>query len=112
MSLGIKFVYGSRFQLFDVRVMDGGLSFARRSSKSIREVWFSLHTSAMVTTQGEFRSATEHIGFTMGNTFQRIKQVAPPLYDFVYDYEAEMADLHGDGVYTDAPYLRSEDAPF
>jgi hypothetical protein len=98
MSLGIKFVYGSRFQLFDIKSMQGGLSFARRSSKSIREVWFSLHTSAMVTTQGEFRSASEHIGFSMGNTFQRIKQV-PPLQDFVYDYEAEMADLHGDGIY-------------
>ena len=113
MSLGIKFVYGSRFQMFDVRRMDGGLSFARRSSKSIREVWFSLYTSAMVTTQGEFRSASEHIGFSMGNTFQRIKHIPPlPDFDFVYDYEAEMADLHGDGIYTAAPYLRNEDVPF
>lgn len=107
MSIGIKFVYGSRFQLFDVKAMEGGLSFARRSSKSIREVWFSVHTSAMVTTQGEFRSASEHIGFSMGNTFQRIRQV-PPVQDFVYDYEAEMTDLYGDGVYDS----RYDDVPF
>ena len=95
MSLGIKFVYGSRFQMFDVRRMEGGLSFARRSSKSYREFWFSLYTSATLTTQGDFRSANEHIGFSVGNTFQRIKQAAPlSQQDFVYDYEAEMADLY------------------
>ena len=111
MSLGIKFVYGSQFQMFDVRRMDGGLSFARRSSKSFREFWFSLYTSATLTTQGEFRSANEHIGLSVGNTFQRFQQI-PPLQDFVYDYEAEMADLHGDGVYTAEPYSRLEDIPF
>lgn len=107
MSFGIKFVYGSRFQMFDVRKMDGGLSFARRSSKSFREFWFSLHTSAVATTQGEFRSTADHIGLSVGNTFQRFQQI-PPSQDFVYDYEAEIAGLYGYGVHDS----RYDDVPF
>ncbi len=92
MSLSVNFSAGRRFQQFTVAHQPGGLIFTRVSNKSLREYWFALSTSAYVTEVRSYRAATENIGFSMGNTYQRFDKVTDNdlwVDDSFYDYEAD-----------------------
>jgi hypothetical protein len=107
MKFAFKFEYGSRFQRFEIRTYDNSISFSRISAKSYSERWYTLRTSASLSTDPDFvyRSSAENIAFSMGKTYQRMlsaearSALADAQSDYVYDYEQEMDDLYGTGVW-------------
>ena len=107
MKFAFKFEYGSRFQRFEFRTFENSFSISRISNKTYRERWYTLKTSASLTVDdsGVYRSSSEDIGFTMGKTSQRFlsrdarQSLADSQSDYVYDYEMELNDLYGNGVY-------------
>ena len=112
MSFVITFSTKTRMQSFEIRRIEGGLSFTRISHKSTSNRWFAFTTNAYLTTNGSrdgaLRSSSEHINFSMGKSSERLGLDDSDLYDsqsdYVYDYESEMNDLHGDGVYVAPKY--------
>lgn len=127
MSIAFTFTTKTRMQWFEVRRIEGGLSFTRTSYVSTSSRWFAFTTNAYLTTNGTrdgaLRSSSEHMNFSMGKSSEKFDfggdELADSQSDYVYDYEAEMTLLHGDGVYVapecdcgDAfcPTLRKQDA--
>ena len=109
MSIAFTFTTNTRMQWFEIRRIAGGLSFTRTSYVSTSSRWFAFTTNAYLTTNGTrdgaLRQSSEHMNFSMGKSSEKFPygddELADSQSDYVYDYEAEMTLLHGDGVYID-----------